>query len=59
MKYRFVILLCFSFTFSFAQDLKIPIDTAYVTNHSVTIKGKQITYTAETGFQPVWNTEVI
>jgi len=57
MKYRFVILLCFSFTFSFAQDLKIPIDTAYVTNHSVTIKGKQITYTAETGFQPVWNTE--
>ena len=57
MKYRFVILLCFSFTFSFAQDLKIPIDTAYVTNHSVTIKGKQITYTAETGFQPVWNTD--
>ncbi|WP_417875725.1 S10 family peptidase [Winogradskyella sediminis] len=57
MKYRFLILLCFSFIFSFAQDLKIPIDTAYVTNHSVTIKGKQITYTAETGFQPVWNTD--
>jgi carboxypeptidase C (cathepsin A) len=49
-------LLLFSF-FSFSQDLKIPIDTAYVTNNSVTIKGKQINYRAETGFQPVWDAE--
>ncbi|MBU2921347.1 carboxypeptidase [Winogradskyella psychrotolerans] len=55
MKNRLIILMCLSFTISFSQDLKIPTDTAYVTNHSVTIKGKQINYKAETGFQPVWD----
>lgn len=55
MKFNLLLLLCISFTFSFSQDLKIPVDTAYVTNHSVTIKGKQINYKAETGFQPVWD----
>ncbi|EPR73623.1 Carboxypeptidase-related protein [Winogradskyella psychrotolerans RS-3] len=57
MKNHLIILLCLSFTFCFSQNLKIPTDTTYVTNHSVTIKGKQINYKAETGFQPVWDTE--
>ncbi|WP_179353686.1 S10 family peptidase [Winogradskyella vidalii] len=55
MKFNLLLLLCISFTFSFSQDLKIPVDTTHVTNHSVTIKGKQINYKAETGFQPVWD----
>ncbi|REE25644.1 carboxypeptidase C (cathepsin A) [Winogradskyella pacifica] len=57
MKNRLIILLCISFTFCFSQNLKIPTDTTYTTNHSVTIKGKQINYKAETGFQPVWDDE--
>ncbi|WP_179335063.1 S10 family peptidase [Winogradskyella costae] len=57
MKNPFVVLLCLSFTFCFSQNLKIPTDTVHVTNHSVTIKGKQINYEAETGFQPVWDNE--
>lgn len=57
MKNCIILLLCLSFTFCFSQDLKIPTDTTYITNHSVTIKGKQINYKAETGFQPVWNDE--
>jgi len=57
MKFHLSLLLISCFTLSFSQDLKIPIDTAYVTNHTVTIKGKQINYKAETGFQPVWDNE--
>lgn len=57
MKYHLTLLLLACFTFSFSQDLQIPTDTKVITNHSVTIKGKQINYQAETGFQPVWNSE--
>lgn len=57
MKFYLTLLLTICFTFCFSQDLKIPTDTSYVTNHSVTIKGKQINYKAETGFQPVWDSE--
>ncbi|WP_178988847.1 S10 family peptidase [Winogradskyella schleiferi] len=55
MKCRLTLLLICCFAFSFSQDLKIPVDTTIVSNGSVTIKGKSITYKAETGFQPVWN----
>ena len=57
MKRRFTLLLITCFAVCFSQDLKIPVDTTIVSNHSVTIKGKQINYKAETGFQPVWNDE--
>jgi len=42
-------------TVSFAQKVKVPVDTTVVTNHSVTIKGKNINYSAQTGMQPVWD----
>ncbi len=57
MKFRLLLLFLFFLAISFSQDLKIPIDTAYVTNNSINIKGKQINYKAETGFQPVWDSE--
>ncbi|WP_411767662.1 S10 family peptidase [Winogradskyella sp. A3E31] len=53
----------YSFTLSlicllgFSQNLEIPIDTAYVTSHTTTIKGQSVSYSANTGFQPVWNSE--
>jgi carboxypeptidase C (cathepsin A) len=47
----------FSICSIYAQDLRIPSDTTIVTNGSVTIKGKQVNYKAETGFQPVWDEE--
>ena len=40
---------------TFAQKVKVPVDTTVVTNHSVTIKGKNINYSAQTGMQPVWD----
>ena len=40
-----------------AQKREIPIDTIVVTNHSTTIKGKTINYQAQTGTQPVWDTD--
>ncbi|MBO6880126.1 carboxypeptidase [Winogradskyella sp.] len=55
LKLSLFALICTSLIFS--QDLKIPIDTAYVTTNTVTIKGKQVNYRAETGFQPVWDDE--
>ncbi|WP_115462858.1 S10 family peptidase [Winogradskyella aurantiaca] len=42
-----------------AQNLEIPRDTAFISTHSVKIKNQQINYTAETGFQPVWNKDGI
>ncbi len=39
----------------FAQERKLPIDTTITTQHSVTINGTPISYTATTGTQPVWD----
>lgn len=39
----------------FAQDIEIPSDTTVISNHSVTIKGQKVNYTATTGTQPVWD----
>jgi len=33
----------------------LPIDTTVVTNHSISIKGQQINYSATCGTQPVWD----
>ena len=38
-----------------SQNRIIPVDTTVVTNHSTTINGKKISYTATTGTQPVWD----
>jgi carboxypeptidase C (cathepsin A) len=38
-----------------AQSRKIPVDTTVVTQHTTTIKGQSISYTATTGTQPVWD----
>jgi carboxypeptidase C (cathepsin A) len=38
-----------------AQNITIPVDTAVVTEHTTTIKGTKISYTATTGTQPVWD----
>ena len=40
-----------------AQKREIPVDTIVVTNHSTTIKGKSVDYQAQTGTQPVWDTD--
>lgn len=42
-------------TFVLAQNRKLPIDTTVTTQHSVTINGTSINYTATTGTQPVWD----
>ncbi len=54
---KFITLLSlslFSLT-AFSQKVELPVDTMVVSNHSVTISGKNINYTAQTGTQPVWN----
>lgn len=47
--------LLFSFFSLNAQMREIPVDTTVVTNHSSTINGTRITYTATAGTQPVWD----
>lgn len=47
------LVLCTSM--AFAQERKIPVDTTITTQHSVTINGARIDYTATTGTQPVWD----
>lgn len=38
-----------------AQNRELPAETEVSTNHTVTIKGKRIPYSASTGTQPVWD----
>ncbi len=55
---RIILLLALSifvFQHTIGQNRKLPIDTLVTTQHSVTINGKPINYTAQTGTQPVWN----
>ncbi len=53
---KLVFLLLFATLFSFSQKLTIPIDTMVITQHNTTIKGVSMSYTAETGTQPLWDT---
>jgi len=38
-----------------AQARRLPLDTAIVTTHAVTIRGQRVPYRATAGTQPVWN----
>lgn len=55
-KLVFITSVCFLCTVTLvAQNLKLPVDTLITTAHTVTIKGKKVSYNATTGTQPVWN----
>ena len=54
-KYFLLFSVLFSAFSSIAQERKLPIDTTVTTQHSVTINGTPISYTATTGTQPVWD----
>ncbi len=47
-------LICIPITI-LSQSRKLPIDTVVTTQHSVTINGTLVNYTAQTGTQPVWD----
>ncbi|MDW3195667.1 MAG: carboxypeptidase [Cytophagales bacterium] len=47
------LILCFTFTV--AAQRMLPVDTTVVTNHQLTVKGKNFPYKATTGTQPVWD----
>lgn len=57
MKLRLLLLslLAFGCLSIEAQMRTIPVDTTVVTNHTSTINGTKITYTATAGTQPVWD----
>ena len=40
---------------AFGQNRSIPVDTAVITQHSVSVNGTNFSYTAKTGMQPVWD----
>ncbi len=50
-----ILALLFMSCITWAQDITLPPDTTVVTNHSTTIRGVKISYTATTGTQPVWD----
>lgn len=55
MKNCFLILFSLIISITYSQNRKIPLDTIVTTNHSVTVNGQSISYTAQAGTQPVWN----
>ncbi len=40
-----------------SQDIRVPVDTAFTSSHTVTIGGERVPYTATAGFQPVWDAD--
>lgn len=38
-----------------AQDVEVPVDTTWTSDHSATIGGESVPYTVTAGFQPVWD----
>jgi len=50
-----IISLCLFTQLIEAQNRVIPVDTTIVTNHTTTINGLKISYSATTGTQPVWD----
>ncbi len=55
MKYLLSFILCLGTIASYSQSRTIPVDTLVKTTHNTTIKGQSLSYTAETGTQPVWD----
>lgn len=55
MRLLFVSLLTLLVTVLAGQELMLPIDTMVTTQHTTTIKGKPVAYTATIGTQPVWD----
>lgn len=56
MKKIYILVFAFITSTVYSQKkIELPVDTIVSTTHSVVIQGKNITYTAETGTQPVWN----
>ncbi len=55
MKYLCSLLLFLVISTSYSQGRTIPVDTLVKTKHNTTIKGQSLSYTAETGTQPVWD----
>lgn len=57
---RNLFLFCFCLVIkhvAFGFDIHIPIDTAIVSENTITIQGQKIDYEATTGMQPVWDAE--
>ncbi len=53
--YLFIVCLWMWSQATVAQYRRIPADTTVITNHSTTINGTKVSYTATTGTQPLWN----
>lgn len=55
---KLCIILIIAFTIQLqSQNRTIPLDTTIITNHSVTIKGQNIPYSATAGMLPVWGAD--
>ncbi|MAW94694.1 MULTISPECIES: carboxypeptidase [unclassified Leeuwenhoekiella] len=55
MKYTLLAFFALLISTSYAQQVKAPVDTTMISKHSISIKGKTVPYSAELGFQPVWD----
>ena len=51
----FCLFVIFNSSFLLGQDRMIPADSTVFSHHELTIGGEKISYTAETGTQPVWD----
>tara|TARA_B110000967_G_scaffold208383_1_gene260382 strand:- start:479 stop:1966 length:1488 start_codon:yes stop_codon:yes gene_type:complete len=56
MRTSFICISLISLFIGSSQSIEIPVDTIVTTSHATVIKGMSINYSAETGMQPVWDT---
>lgn len=57
MKKLLTIITILSSSLIISQSIEFDVDETVITKHEVTINGKKLNYTAETGMQPVWNNQ--
>ncbi len=55
MKKQLTVLSLLFSVLLFSQDKRVPIDTTVVTSNTITVKGKKVSYKAQTGTQPVFD----
>ena len=58
---KLLLISAFSISFCYSQnnlsDRQIPADTKVISNHTTSILGKKVSYSAEAGTQPVWDSK--
>ena len=53
----FILSVSISYSQNYSSNRQIPADSKVITNHTTSILGKKVSYSAQAGTQPVWDSK--